>query len=277
MEKNTDASFLGTELRRARLAAGIKSQEELAEILGFDRSVISKAEGGKPPSPELARAYAAKFPQLNALVEDGMIERWAEHVRKNGGGPFPKFFVDWVDEEKVATALFYWAPVLVPGILQTEKYARALLEVDPDDEETFEVHLAGRMERQEILTRPKPPMVAVLVYETALLRCIGSPAVMYEQLSHLAEVSLRTRIVLQVIPATVGAHAGLTGAVSIAEREGEPTIVYLESLTAGQTTKEPDIVAKARTITDVLRGEALSRGASRDLIMKVAEDKWKTS
>ena len=206
-----------------------------------------------------------------------MIERWAEHVRKNGGGPFPKFFVDWVDEEKVATALFYWAPLLVPGILQTEKYARALLEVDPDDEETFEVHLAGRMERQEILTRPKPPMVAVLLDETALLRCIGNPAVMYEQLSHLAEVSLRTRIVLQVIPATVGAHAGLTGAVSIAEREGEPTIVYLESLTAGQTTKEPDIVAKARTITDVLRGEALSRGASRDLIMKVAEDKWKTS
>ena len=157
MEKNTDASFLGTELRRARLAAGIKSQEELAEILGFDRSVISKAEGGKPPSPELARTYAAKFPQLNALVEDGMIERWAEHVRKNGGGPFPKFFVDWVDEEKVATALFYWAPLLVPGILQTEKYARALLEVDPDDEETFEVHLAGRMERQRSSPAPSRP------------------------------------------------------------------------------------------------------------------------
>jgi hypothetical protein len=44
-------------------------------------------------------------PQLNALVEDGLIERWAEHVRKNGGGSFPRFFVDWVDEEKIATAL----------------------------------------------------------------------------------------------------------------------------------------------------------------------------
>ena len=62
MENNSDASFLGAELRRIRLAAGIKSQEELAEELGFDRSVISKAEGGKPLSPELARAYAARFP-----------------------------------------------------------------------------------------------------------------------------------------------------------------------------------------------------------------------
>jgi transcriptional regulator with XRE-family HTH domain len=105
MERDSDASFLGAELRRARLAAGIKSQEELAVILGFDRSVISKAEGGKPPSPELARAYAAKFSELNALAEDGLIERWADHVRRNGG-VFPKFLHSWIDNERTATGLF---------------------------------------------------------------------------------------------------------------------------------------------------------------------------
>jgi transcriptional regulator with XRE-family HTH domain len=92
VERDGDGSFLGTELRRARLAAGIKSQEELAVILGFDRSVISKAEGGKPPSPELARAYAAKFPHLNALVEDGLIGVHSRvssimaSTRRRGGG-----------------------------------------------------------------------------------------------------------------------------------------------------------------------------------------------
>src|ERR1035437_8712806 len=66
MEKNSDATFFGAELRRARLAAGIKSQEELADELGFERTAIAKAESGyRPPSPELAQAYAKKFPQLN--------------------------------------------------------------------------------------------------------------------------------------------------------------------------------------------------------------------
>jgi transcriptional regulator with XRE-family HTH domain len=99
MERSPDSSFFGQELRRVRLAAGIKSQEELAEIFCVDRSVISKIESGKPPSPDLARLYAGRFPELTALVDEGFIERWAAHVRKNGGGPFPRNFVDWVDEE----------------------------------------------------------------------------------------------------------------------------------------------------------------------------------
>jgi len=77
--------------------------------------VIAKAESGaRPPSQDLADAYAREFPELNALVESGLIERWAAHSRKNGG-PFPKFFHSWVDNEQTATGLFYWAPIVVPG------------------------------------------------------------------------------------------------------------------------------------------------------------------
>lgn len=81
------------------------------------------------------------FPQLSALIDSGLIEEWAEHVRKNGG-PFPKFFVDWIEAEKKATALFYWAPILVPGLLQVEPYARAILETAPDDSESPDVRPA---------------------------------------------------------------------------------------------------------------------------------------
>jgi transcriptional regulator with XRE-family HTH domain len=70
MERSPDSSFLGQELRRVRLAAGIRSQEELAEIFCVDRSVISKIESGKPPSPELARLYAGRFPELAALADE---------------------------------------------------------------------------------------------------------------------------------------------------------------------------------------------------------------
>src|SRR5690349_25005654 len=87
--------FLGRVLRRARVKAGITSQEELAKRLGFERTVIAKAESGRrPPSQEVAAAYAREFPQLNALVESGLIEEWAEHVKKNGRSSFPEFFVD---------------------------------------------------------------------------------------------------------------------------------------------------------------------------------------
>jgi transcriptional regulator with XRE-family HTH domain len=100
MERDTDAAFLGEELRRARLAAGFTSQEALAGKLGFDRSVIAKAESGyRPPSPDVAEAYAREFPELNALIESGLIERWAEYVKRNGG-VFPKFLHSWVDNEK---------------------------------------------------------------------------------------------------------------------------------------------------------------------------------
>jgi transcriptional regulator with XRE-family HTH domain len=266
----TDAVFLGSELKNARIAAGISSQEELARRLGFERTVIAKAESGeRAPSAEVAAAYGREFPNLG-----GLVERWSARVRKTGGS-FPKFFIKWVDAEQVATALFYWAPVLVPGILQIESYARPLMIVTPDDDETPEVRLAGRLERQQILSRPKPPLVTVVMAEAVLHRCVGGAEVMHEQLMHLVEVGQRPHVMIQVIPAEVGAHAGLEGAASIAEQGEGPTIVYLESLTAGQASREPEIVGKVRQITDMLRSEALPRGASQELMMRVAEEEWK--
>ncbi len=278
MERDSDASFFGAELRRMRLAAGIKSQEELAEELGFERTAIAKAESGyRPPSPELAQAYARRFPQLNGLVEGGFFERWAEHVRKNGGGPFPKFFIDWVDEEKTATVLLYWAPTLVPGILQTKAYASVILAPEAHGAESPEDRLAGRMERQQILIRPHPPIVTVIMSEMVLHRNVGGPAVMYEQLMHLIEISERPKVIIQVIPKQKGAHVGLAGPASIADHDGEPTAVHLDSFTAAQTTKDPDIISTVREMTDMLRSDVLPRDLSHELIMKVAEEQWKTS
>jgi hypothetical protein len=275
MERSADAAFLGAELRRVRLAAGIRSQDELAAQLGYDRSQISKAESGKPLSPELAAAYAGRFPELNNLVDSGFVERWAAFVRKNGGGPFPRYFVDWVDEERVARSLLYWAPTLVPGILQTEEYARVLLATEASDAQTPDERLAGRMQRQEILLRPQPPTVTVIMSEFVLMRNVGGHAVMHEQLARLAEVAQQPKMVIQVIPAEVGAHAGLAGAVSFAEHDDGTTTVYSDSFTAGTTTKDADPVARARETVELLRGEALPRAASLQLIRETAEEKWK--
>ncbi len=97
---------------------------------------------------------------------------------------------------------------------------------------------------------------------------------MYDQLAHLASMSGRSKITIQVVPAEVGAHVGLLGGFAIATAEGAPGSVYMESPDQGQTTELPSVVAKVSETFDTLRAEALPRGASRELIRRVAEERW---
>ena len=115
--------WLGEELRCARLAAGYTSQDQFARELGFDRTVIVKAEtGARPPSDDMAARIAEMFPDLC----NGLYVRLAGIARKSNG-PIPGWFADWVEIEAKATILRWWEPLLIPGLLQTEDYARAVL------------------------------------------------------------------------------------------------------------------------------------------------------
>ena len=97
---------------------------------------------------------------------------------------------------------------------------------------------------------------------------------MYDQLAHLANISGRSKITIQVVPAEVGAHVGLLGGFAIATADSAPGSVYMESPDQGQTTELPSVVAKVSETFDTLRAEALPRGASRELIRRVAEERW---
>jgi hypothetical protein len=163
---------------------------------------------------------------------------------------------------------------LVPGILQIEEYARATLAADPDSDETVDARVAGRLERQQILSRPRPPMVSAVLAEAVLHRCIGGAEVMHDQLIFLAETGRQPRVTIQVIPATIGVHTRLTGAVAIADTEEGGTLVHEDGFTAGKTSAEPDLVTKARGRATVLRAYALPAEASLELITKVAKEQW---
>jgi len=119
---------------------------------------------------------------------------------------YPDWFAGWVEAEKVARALWFWAPLLVPGMFQTEAYARAILAADPErgeDPEELEALVQGRLERQQVLLRPRSPVLTVIVDEAVLHRGIGGPKVMHDQLVHLAEASERPRIYVHVVPSGV--------------------------------------------------------------------------
>jgi DNA-binding XRE family transcriptional regulator len=263
-EPRSDLSvWLGEELRSARLAAGYTSQEQFARELGFDRTVIVKAEtGARPPSDDLAGKIAEMFPGLC----NGLYGQLAAIARKSNG-PIPGWFADWVEIETKATILRWWEPLLIPGLLQTEDYARAVLATwRRDSADEVEAKVAIRLGRQSILASTD---FRVLLDESVLHRRIGAPEVMAMQLEHLLTMGARPNITIQVIPDMAGAYAGLSGAFAVAEIPGESDAAYLETGVQGITVRDPTLVGKAARMFDDLRDEALSRSKSLELIAEV--------
>jgi transcriptional regulator with XRE-family HTH domain len=263
------AHFFGAEVRRAREAAGL-TLADLAATVPCDASTVSKIEAGLlSPTVRFAVACDEAFPQMG-----GWFGRFYDNSSR-WEGHYPRWFVDWVDAERRAAVLRNWEPLLVPGLLQTPEYARVLFKAwqTTEDDDEVENLVTARIDRQRIFDQPKPPSFWAVIDEGVLRRRIGGAKVMQDQLVHLAEMTERPTIKVHVIPAEAGAHIGLLGAFAIAGFAADaPGIVYFESPDQGQTIRNPATVAKIILTFDTLRSEALPRGASRDLIMKVAEE-----
>jgi Domain of unknown function (DUF5753) len=135
----------------------------------------------------------------------------------------------------------------------------------------------GRMQRQAVLTReePPPPLRWVLPGGGVLHRPVAPPSVMHDQLFYLNESSRLPNVTINVVPYAAGGHSGLLGAFIIAELGGSPRIVFVEDVSGGRVTEDPSVVSEVGLRFDALRSETLPTGASRDLIAKVATEKWK--
>jgi transcriptional regulator with XRE-family HTH domain len=261
--------FLGEKLRRGRIDAGYASQDSLAAKLGFDRSVITKAEtGDRPPTDTVLVAWS----ELCGLDVD--LFRGLARLARSADGPVPSWFESWLEAEREALTLRLWSPILIPGLLQTADYARALFVAAGADSDTADEMAAARLDRQAILERPRPPHVVVVLDETVSQRLIGSPQVMADQLSHLADMAERPDISVQVLPSDTGANAGLSGAFDLAAVDGAPEVLRMEAV-EDVTAESRSLVRRAANIFDRVRADALPRAASRTLILEAAEQ-WKT-
>jgi transcriptional regulator with XRE-family HTH domain len=265
------AAFLGDELRRARISAGYPSQESLAAELGFDRSVVTKIETGeRPPTPDvLARWCKVCHLDYEQFARMATLARRAD-------GPVPRWFESWLDAEGRATMLRYWSPIIVPALFNTADYARALLlaaQTDTSDD-AIDALVEAKLKRQVILDRRDPPEVVTLIDEMVLHRLIGSPEIMYEQLLHVAELPRLAYVSVQVIPTAVGATAGLSGSVSLASVDGTVDVLHTDAVPEGHTTESRSLVCAAAVAFERMRQHALPHSQSRELILKVAEEKW---
>lgn len=191
--------------------------------------------------------------------------------------PFPASFRSFAPREAEAATLSTYQHSLVPGLLQTPEYARAVLETKPNStDDEVEDLIAGRLARQSVLSRdePRPPVLWALIDEGVLHRPVASPAVMHDQLLHLVEMSRKPNVTVQVVPYSAGGHTGLLGAFDVAESGNREAIVFLDDIADGRVSEDTAMVSLITLRFASLRSDALPKGASRTLMESVA-GKWK--
>ena len=256
-------ALFAAELQAARARAGM-SRDELAARINYSPSLVGMVEN-------MRRVPRLDFAQRcdEALATTGTFARLHEHLRT---APFPSWFRPFVQHEAEAAALRWYELSLVPGLLQTAGYARAVLctRVGATEDEIDQA-VAARMERQAILDRDDPPLLWAVVDEAVARRPVGGTDVMRAQVEHLAEMAERTNVVVQVIPRSAGAHEGLAGAFVIADFANAPSIVYLETALTGLVVERPEDVSAVTLRYETLKTEALPRAASLELLREVAK------
>jgi transcriptional regulator with XRE-family HTH domain len=270
---------LGTELRRLRESNSIKL-EEVAEQLGVAPSTLSRIETGKAPTRS---AYLSEMLNLYKVQDPGqrqvLVDMAREGHRKGWWAAYedllPTGFGIYVGLEAEASSLRSFESLVVHGLLQTERYAQAVMAKVRRKlaAEEIERLVTVRLQRQEALSREEDPIQLWLIMdESVLLRSMGGPDLMREQLTHLAKASTWPNVTLQVLPFTAGPHPSLNGPFCIIEfpERYDPDVVYSESV-AGHAYLERDREVRACSETfDLLRAVAMSPADSTDLIIKRA-------
>jgi transcriptional regulator with XRE-family HTH domain len=271
---------LGTELRNLRESNGYKL-EEVAAQLGVAPSTLSRIETGKAPTKS---AYLNQLLEMYGVVDAGqrqvLVDMAREGHRKGWWAAYddvlPSGFDIYVGLEAETAAVRSYEISVVPGLLQTPDYARAVLR------EMFPRHGAGqidrlvdlRMERQRRLDDDPPLEVWAILDEAVVRRPVGGKQVMRDQLDRLLDLALRASITLQVLPFDCGAHAGHGGPFSILEfpNRSDGEVAYVESV-AGILYLEKEREVRTRVEAfDRLRAAALAPAASVELIARVAQE-----
>ncbi|KWV32703.1 helix-turn-helix domain-containing protein [Micromonospora rifamycinica] len=263
---------LGNALRRAREAAG-KNQDEAAEVIDSAGSKISRLELGQSgirlTDLKLLLDFYGVPPEeaepLRELARAGRQRgRWTGYRNV-----VPDWFRQYLDLEADAAEIRWYQSEVIPGILQTEPYIRAIIEGDDVDRQT-----AVRLDRQKVIDRPDGPELNFILSESALRRDLGDRATMREQLSHIATLANRPNITIQVFP--LDAQTYVTSSYNfITLRFGQEVasdVVYLETFTDADYLDSPEAIRAYNRLWGRLQAAALGPAESRRLILRIADE-----
>lgn len=252
-------AYWGGELRYHREQAAL-TQEQFARMIYVSSSLIAMVETGKrTPKPSFIKDCD------QALNTGGALARlWKRLIESS----YLEWFRPVVEIEADADSMIAYEAQAVPGLLQTEDYARALLRTGParDSEQKIEQHVAARMNRQQILTRDAPPLFWVILDENVLRRPVGGAEIMRDQFAWLVEMAMSPDVILQVLPYAAGAHAGMNGSMILFSLPDQSDVVYASGFGGGQIIGCPEEVNECRLALDLLRACALPPDDSVQMI-----------
>lgn len=270
---------LAAELRSLRTAACL-TREDVTERTGINAATLYRIESGRArPQVRTLMAllglYGVAEPQrseLLALSRQSSEQSWLESFPAD----LPDAYATYIAFEAEARALLNYESLFIPGLLQTEDYARAALQRGLAAATSDEIRrlVSARMSRQAVLVRQSPLRLWTIVDEAALRRPVGGREVMNAQLEQLAGRAGLPHVTLQVIPYDAGGHPGMAGAFAIL-RFGEPPsgdVVYIESQ-AGNLFLESDAdISRFTAIFETLRAQAMSPEDSVSFIRRIERE-----
>lgn len=263
VHRHSPAQRFGVELRRQRERAGI-SQTELAKKLLTSQTSVSDFElGKKRPKREVAAELDGAL-----TAEGAVLAAWDSVFREYEP---PEWYRKLPELETRATEIQEYHPLLVPGLLQTDDYARASIKAGNSlaRADYVRAKVRERADRQRLLDTEDPPMFRAVIDETVLRRRLGDDEIMRGQLDHLVEVSYRDALEVLVVPADTLDHPGLDSGFILLRVEETGVLLYQETRAGGGIVPEREKVDRHVSLMAELRGVALPPRESRRLIEKV--------
>ncbi|URN13583.1 helix-turn-helix domain-containing protein [Streptomyces radiopugnans] len=249
----------GRTMKALRSRQGLE-REEFGRRIGYSASTVASFEQGRRiPSPRtIERAD-------EVLGADRLLSLWKEEVER---AQYPVFFQGMAALEKEAIELLSYDMLVVKGLLQTEKYMRALLDMRRPilDPETIEQRVAARLARQAIFERWPAPLLSFVMEESVLRRPYGGKEVLREQLEHLLTVGQKRNVELQVMPLGREDNAGVNGPFTVVTRKDGKKFVYAEAQGIGSLQTDPEQAALAHARYGIIRSQALSPRESLEFI-----------
>jgi len=224
-------------LRKLRIASGL-SCVEFGQVVGMSSSKISRVETCDSGIYIDDVEKMLDFYQIGGIRKLEILDL-ARHAEQRGwlrvqGPNLPDDWQTWVDFESEATALSSYEPLMMPGLLQTAEYARAIIQATGSgfSDDQLDTMVTSRLSRQGLLSRSRPLTLHVIIEEGVLTRPIGDHSALARQLNHLADAAARPNISVRVLPTEAGLHSGLNGPFVIMDYDQEPSLVLLENKVA---------------------------------------------
>ncbi|MEU8460728.1 helix-turn-helix transcriptional regulator [Streptomyces sp. NPDC029003] len=267
---------LGAELRRLREDSGLKMQQAAAQLLVSQPKISLLENGRRRINPRDVRDLCALYGVRDRRIVDSLM-KMAEESRQEGWwndyGDIPDGA--YIGLEGEATSVRSYEPLVVPGLLQTPAYARALISaaLPPPTAEQAAARLLVRLRRQDRITKApdRPLRLWTVLDESVLWRVVDSHGVMRGQLEHLMYMSTQPHITVQVLPHSAGAHPGVSGHFALLEFANAPEsdVVYQERFTCGLYAEKRSDVQACQDMYAHLQAQALSPAATRQFLTDV--------